>query len=122
MRWSIGDIQPHRLPTPCHPVPPLSCRSSPACAHILPPHLLCHLCYRTLPAVPSGFFIGLVYCIINPIIAPTVLLFFLVVILTQRYNSLYVYKTLYESGGRLWGVTFSHFMVGVYAMQVRSIM
>ena len=85
--------------------------------HILPHHLPCH---PTLPALPPGFFIGLVYCIINPIIAPTVLLFFLVVILTQRYNSLYVYKTLYESGGRLWGVTFSHFMVGVYAMQVRS--
>ena len=58
------------------------------------------------------------YCIINPIIAPTVFVGFLLALGTQKYNSLYVHKTSYESGGKIWGVVFHQFMFGLYAMQV----
>ena len=64
------------------------------------------------------FFLGLVYCIINPIIAPTALVYFLMAMGTQRYNALYVFKTSYESGGKIWGTAFHQFMAGLYAMQV----
>jgi hypothetical protein len=60
----------------------------------------------------------MVYCIINPIIAPTVLLYFLLAMGCQRYNALYVYKSSYESGGRFWGAVFHQIMVGLYGMQV----
>ena len=52
--------------------------------------------------MPTGFFLGLVYCIINPIMCPTVLLFFLVSILAEKYNAMYVFKSRYQSGGLLW--------------------
>ncbi len=48
--------------------------------------------------------LGLVFCIMNPIIAPVCLIYFLVVTCTEKYNLLYVYTFMYQSGGavRCW--------------------
>ncbi len=57
-----------------------------------------------LPTLLTVFFLGMVYCLINPIISPTLLIFFVMEILAQRYNEMYVYVNQYESGGKIWSV------------------
>lgn len=45
--------------------------------------------------------IGLVYCVIQPIIAPLAMLYFLIGMLIWKYQVVYVYVPLVESGGKV---------------------
>ncbi|KAL6760771.1 hypothetical protein V8C86DRAFT_1039267 [Haematococcus lacustris] len=71
-----------------------------------------------VPGYTIAFLLGLVYCNINPIIAPVVLLYMTFSVISERYNDLYVFKRTYESGGRLWLYAFNQFIICVYIMQV----
>ena len=46
--------------------------------------------------------IGLVYCVIQPIIAPLALIYFAIGMLIWKYQVVYVYVPLVESGGKVW--------------------
>lgn len=46
--------------------------------------------------------IGLVYCVIQPIIAPLALIYFAIGVLIWKYQVVYVYVPLVESGGKVW--------------------
>lgn len=48
--------------------------------------------------------IGLVYCVIQPIIAPLALIYFAIGVLIWKYQVVYVYVPLVESGGKVWVV------------------
>ena len=45
--------------------------------------------------------IGLVYCVIQPIIAPLALIYFAIGVLIWKYQVVYVYVPLVESGGKV---------------------
>ena len=45
--------------------------------------------------------IGLVYCVIQPIIAPLALIHFAVGVLIWKYQVVYVYVPFFESGGKV---------------------
>lgn len=45
--------------------------------------------------------IGLVYCVIQPIIAPLALIYFAIGMLIWKYQVVYVYVPLVESGGKV---------------------
>ena len=45
--------------------------------------------------------IGLVYCVIQPIIAPLALIYFAVGVLVWKYQVVYVYVPFFESGGKV---------------------
>lgn len=45
--------------------------------------------------------IGLVYCVIQPIIAPLAMIYFLIGMLIWKYQVVYVYVPLVESGGKV---------------------
>lgn len=45
--------------------------------------------------------IGLVYCVIQPIIAPLALIYFGIGVLIWKYQVVYVYVPLVESGGKV---------------------
>ncbi|EIE18583.1 DUF221-domain-containing protein [Coccomyxa subellipsoidea C-169] len=78
---------------------------------------------RILPQHTITILLGLVFCIMNPIICPMCLIYFLITTGTEKYNLLYVYTSEYESGGQLWPTvywqvitalfTFQLFMVGI---------
>ncbi len=65
------------------------------------------------------FLLGLSYCIINPVMCVTTMLYLSFVLIFERFNNIYVYKLKYDSGGAVWGVLFHEMMVAVYFMQVR---
>lgn len=44
----------------------------------------------------------MVYCVINPIICPTLLVYYILSMLTEKYLCMYTYKPVYESGGSNW--------------------
>ncbi|BDA46964.1 CSC1-like protein At4g02900 [Coccomyxa sp. Obi] len=46
--------------------------------------------------------LGLTFCVISPLIAPIVLLFFIVNNITGRYQLIYVYTERFQSGGKVW--------------------
>ena len=48
--------------------------------------------------------IGLVYCVIQPIIAPLALIYFAIGMLIWKYQVVYVYVPLVESGGKVWAM------------------
>ena len=45
--------------------------------------------------------LGLVFCIMSPIITPVCLIYFLITTVTAKYNLLYVYTFEYQSGGQV---------------------
>ena len=45
--------------------------------------------------------IGLVYCVIQPIIAPLALIYFAIGVLIWKYQVVYVYVPFFESGGKV---------------------
>ena len=45
--------------------------------------------------------IGLVYCVIQPIIAPLAMIYFAIGVLIWKYQVVYVYVPLVESGGKV---------------------
>lgn len=62
--------------------------------------------------------LGLAFCCINPIIAPTVFCYFVVVTLVEGYNAIYVYRKTYESGGQMWCKVLNQVMTGLYIFQL----
>lgn len=63
--------------------------------HTCPPRVPHTLC-------TAAFFLGMVYCVINPIICPTLLVYYILSMLTEKYLCMYTYKPVYESGGSNW--------------------
>jgi Calcium-dependent channel, 7TM region, putative phosphate len=43
--------------------------------------------------------LGLVYCIIQPVMAPVVLIYFFVNYFIAKYQAIYILRPAYESGG-----------------------
>jgi hypothetical protein len=46
--------------------------------------------------------LGLVYCIIQPVMAPVVLIYFFVNYSIAKYQAIYILRPAYESGGLIW--------------------
>ncbi|KAL3133713.1 hypothetical protein ABBQ32_008207 [Trebouxia sp. C0010 RCD-2024] len=62
--------------------------------------------------------IGLVYCVIQPIIAPLALIYFGIGVLIWKYQVVYVYVPLVESGGKLWMQIFQHIITAMLFFQI----
>lgn len=71
-----------------------------------------------VPFYTMGFMLGALYSVINPIMCPTVLLYFLIAVLCEKYLWLYTFKSKYETGGLMWGEVFNHFMASLYIFQI----
>ena len=56
------------------------------------------------------YLVGLVYSATSPLIMPFTLLFSIAAWIFWRYNMLYVSERCYESGGRIWELTFQCMM------------
>jgi len=54
-----------------------------------------------MPQHTITILLGLVFCIMNPIITPVCLIYFLIITVTEKYNLLYVYTFEYQSGGQV---------------------
>ena len=54
-----------------------------------------------MPQHTITILLGLVFCIMNPIITPVCLIYFLITTVTEKYNLLYVYTFEYQSGGQV---------------------
>lgn len=50
--------------------------------------------------------LGLVFAVVQPVIAPVALIYFLVNTVLWRYQLLYVFTEQYQSGGKLWPIVF----------------
>eukprot|EP00798_Chlamydomonas_sp_ICE-L_P027182 gene27182-2423_t len=55
---------------------------------------------------------------INPIIAPSCLVYFLVNTFIERYNNIYITRRMYESAGLLWPRVFHQIMFSLYLFQL----
>ena len=53
-----------------------------------------------MPQHTITILLGLVFCIMNPIITPVCLIYFMIITITEKYNLLYVYTFEYQSGGQ----------------------
>ena len=53
-----------------------------------------------MPQHTITILLGLVFCIMNPIITPVCLIYFMIITVTEKYNLLYVYTFEYQSGGQ----------------------
>eukprot|EP00210_Caulerpa_lentillifera_P000603 g584.t1 len=74
--------------------------------------------------VPSHTFIillGLAFSVVNPIVLPVTLLYFIAMKITWTYNMVYIYSEEYQSGGRLWEYVFEQVLVGLVVMQLMTI-
>ena len=45
--------------------------------------------------------LGLVFCVINPLLAPMCVVYFAIVLTTERYNMLYTERPQYHAGGKV---------------------
>jgi hypothetical protein len=54
----------------------------------------------TLPFHTFAHFLGLIYTVVNPMLAPTVLFYFCLNYVIGAYQNLYVFTRKFESGGR----------------------
>ena len=61
--------------------------------------------------------LGLAFSVVNPIVLPVTLAYFLAMKLTWTYNMLYIYSEEYQSGGKLWEHIFEHVIGGLVVMQ-----
>eukprot|EP01088_Endostelium_zonatum_P018412 TRINITY_DN5902_c0_g1_i1.p1 TRINITY_DN5902_c0_g1~~TRINITY_DN5902_c0_g1_i1.p1 ORF type:complete len:802 (-),score=169.85 TRINITY_DN5902_c0_g1_i1:14-2359(-) len=86
---------------------------------------------KQLAIVPPAFFygsaasvlivywtIGLVYCVMAPIIIPFVLFFFLCVYIRNRHNLLFSHLKVYEGGGYFYEQIFDLMLVGMFLFQI----
>lgn len=74
--------------------------------------------------VPNHTFIillGLGFSVVNPIVLPCALLYFIAMKITWTYNMVYIYIEQYQSGGRLWEYVFEHVLAGLVVMQLMTI-
>lgn len=78
--------------------------------------------YGTLiPGDSIAMLLGLVFCVVCPIITPIALLYFAITYLIWKYQMLYVYGQPYQTGGRLWMRVFDQVMVGTILFQLMMI-
>eukprot|EP01025_Chloroclados_australasicus_P044560 TRINITY_DN4839_c0_g1_i1.p1 TRINITY_DN4839_c0_g1~~TRINITY_DN4839_c0_g1_i1.p1 ORF type:complete len:864 (-),score=85.35 TRINITY_DN4839_c0_g1_i1:389-2929(-) len=65
--------------------------------------------------------IGLCFCVVQPLITPVCLLYFVIVGLITRYQLLYMKGEKYQSGGLMWSVVFDQVVIGLFIMQLTMI-
>lgn len=65
---------------------------------------------------------GIVFCIQAPLICPICLYYFVVTLLIEKYQMIYVFRRPYESGGRMWAKIYRQIMVAVYVFQIVMIL
>jgi len=65
--------------------------------------------------------LGIVFAAVNPIITLTGLAYFLVNVVTWRYQLLYVFNETYQSGGKLWVQVFDQILIALVIMQLMII-
>ncbi|CAL8466090.1 g5626 [Coccomyxa elongata] len=71
-----------------------------------------------LPQHTITILLGLVFCIMNPIMCPMCLIYFLITTSTEKYNLLYVYTPEYESGGELWPAVYWQVIAALFTFQL----
>ncbi|KAK9804434.1 hypothetical protein WJX72_012500 [[Myrmecia] bisecta] len=71
-----------------------------------------------VPDHTIAILLGLVFCIINPLICPVALVYFIVTSITEKYNLLYVFQPKYQSGGKVWRQVFEQVIVAVMLFQL----
>ncbi|CAL5228475.1 g11617 [Coccomyxa viridis] len=71
-----------------------------------------------MPQHTITILLGLVFCVMNPIITPVCLIYFLITTVTEKYNLLYVYTFEYQSGGQLWPQVFGHVITALFVFQL----
>ena len=54
-----------------------------------------------LPRHMLILFVGIVFSVINPLVPVMTIVYFAVALLTERYNLLYIYTPIFESGGKV---------------------
>ncbi len=52
-----------------------------------------------VPAHSITILLGVVFCVINPLLAPMALVYMIIVSITEKYNLLYVQRPAYQGGG-----------------------
>eukprot|EP00756_Hemistasia_phaeocysticola_P033984 Hpha_TRINITY_DN16497_c1_g3::TRINITY_DN16497_c1_g3_i4::g.161144::m.161144 len=67
------------------------------------------------------FTIVLIYSVISPFILPFGMLYFALAYLCNAYNLVYVFRTKYQSNGKLWPLAFSRMIAGLFIMQITMI-
>lgn len=75
-------------------------------------------------SVPDHTFVillGLAFSVVNPIVLPAALLYFIAMKITWTYNMVYIYSEEYQSGGRLWEYIFEQCLIGLVVMQLMTI-
>ena len=54
-----------------------------------------------LPRHMLILFVGIVFSVINPLVPVMTIVYFCMAVLTEKYNMLYVYYPLFDSGGKV---------------------
>eukprot|EP00887_Chlorella_sp_A99_P001230 scaffold14.g1230.t1 len=71
-----------------------------------------------IPDSTIAILLGLVFCVICPIIAPLALLCLAFELLLMKYQLLWVFSAEYESGGKAWPIAFNQVMCAVVLFQL----
>ncbi|KIZ05265.1 Uncharacterized protein RSN1 [Monoraphidium neglectum] len=61
--------------------------------------------------------LGIVFSCIQPLILVSMLIFFAMSLLVEKYNFVYVFRRRFESGGRMWRQVFVQIMTALYIFQ-----
>lgn len=69
-----------------------------------------------VPSHTLVILLGLVFSVVNPIILPVTLIYFMTMKLIWTYNMIYIYSEEYQSGGKVWEHIFEHVIVGLVIM------
>eukprot|EP00884_Botryococcus_braunii_P010053 jgi/Botrbrau1/19049/Bobra.0100s0073.2 len=73
------------------------------------------------PMVPRHTMVilfGLVFAVINPLVPPMALLYFLVITIIEKYSMLYIYTEQFQSGGQLWRQIFEQIVASLLIFQI----